>query len=591
MSNLVYEGPKKMKANQLFKCKLTVEIGEEIETGGIICVASRHVSDIGYAQCRNPEDDNYIEFFASRGDVALTFELRPGDHPWNRGFSLSVSGGKLQKGDTVTIVMGKGRGFRAQSFSETNSGFRLGIKQNKNAPWIVSQKKEAEFFEVTGADAIRIRAYVKDVGSACPNKRVCLKMEDIYSNIGSVAEGAEFGVYLDDAAYLGKMAVDGRGVSTGNAFFVPSDDKWHTLSIVSSDGKFFARTNPFGPPLLKGLNVYFGDIHSQSGLCDGTNSPKYLYRYAKTAAGLDFASVSSHDMELDDDAWEEIKKETKLANEPGEFVTLLGYEWSGSEQNGGDNNIYYKSDDGALVRNMTLRTEWCIPDMPEESNDLADTIAKIKQNADEFMVIPHCGGRQCNFDFYDPSVMSVFEIHSTHRNYEHIWREAVSRGLKMGLAGGSDDHRGMIGDCATAARERFFSSHSGLICVYAADLTRGAIWDAIKKRHTYATNGPHIVISFAMGGYIMGDEAILKTGATMEFEFAALSHGFIDRLEIYRNSDIAENFCGANQVNQVTEYRGIYKDSVRKGLNLYYLKAIQTDGGTAWSSPIFVYGN
>lgn len=591
MAKLFYEGPKTISANRLFKCKLKIEIEEQIDAGGVICVASRHVSDIGYAQCHNPEDDNYIEFSADRIDVSLTFAPYPGEHPWNRGFSLVVSGGALYKGDTVTIAMGPKRGFRAQSFSETNSGFRLGIRQNETAPWIVSPKNEADLFEVTGADAARIRAYVKDVNNACGDKSVCVKMEDIYSNIGSLSEGLELGVYLDDAAYLGKIAVGKEGVVMSGGFLAPFDGKWHTLTIASDDGRFFARTNQFGPPLSEGLNIYFGDIHSQSGLCDGTNSPGYLYDYAMRAAGLDFASVSSHDMELDDMAWEQIKRETKSANEPGKFVTFLGYEWSGAEAAGGDHNIYYNSDEGALVRNMVWRSGWCVPDMTDEPNDLKQTIAKIRQNTDEFMVIPHCGGRQCNFDFYDPGAMSVFEIHSTHRNYEHIWREAVNRGLKLGLIGGSDDHRGMIGDCACAARERFFSGHCGIIGVYAPELTRGAIWDAIKKRHTYATNGPHIMISFAMGGYIMGDEAVLNTGTVMEFNFTALASGFIDRLEIYKNNDIAKIYCGENQVNQITHYRGTHIETVQEGENLYYLKVIQTDGGTAWSSPIFVKGS
>jgi hypothetical protein len=160
----------------------------------------------------------------------------------------------------------------------------------------------------------------------------------------------------------------------------------------------------------------------------------------------------------------------------------------------------------------------------------------------------------------------------------------------MGLTGGSDDHRGMLGDCACAARERYFSGHSGLICVYAAELTRESIWDAIKKRHTYATNGPHIIISFSMGEYIMGDEAVLKEGAVTEFNFTALSHGFIDRLEVYKNNKIAGSYCGKNQQNQITHYQGTYTDTVQKGENLYYLKVMQTDGGTAWSSPIFVNG-
>ena len=592
MAKLVYEGPKKIRANQLFRCRLTVAIeeeGEEIGPGGIICIASRHTSDIGDAQCVAPENDNYIEFFASRGEVSLSFSPKPGDHPWNRGFSLVVSEGTLQKGDEVTVLMGGQRGYRSQSFSETNSGFRLGIKQGADAPWVVSPKSEADMFEITGADAARIKAYVKDVNKTGAHKTVCVKAEDTYSNIGSIDGDLELGVYLDDTAYLGKIAVGKEGTSMGE-FAVPDDGAWHALTLMSDDGRFFSRTNQFGPSLAGGLHLYFGDIHSQSGLCDGTNSPEYLYGYAESAAGLDFASVSSHDMELDDADWEKIKKATKAANEPHKFATFLGYEWSGDSKNGGDNNIYYSADDGELVRNMVFRTEWCITDLPEEKNDLAETIGKIRQKTDGFMVIPHCGGRAANFDFYDPEAMSVFEIHSTHRNYEGIWREAVGRRLKLGLVGGSDDHRGMIGDCTTAARERYFSGHAGLVCVYAEELTRKSIWEAIKKRHTYATNGPHMAINFTLGDHMMGDEVTLPAGSEMEFAFAALSHGFIDRLEVDKNNDIAGRYCAGVWTNQVTDYRGVHKDSVQKGLTFYYLKVIQTDGGTAWSSPIFVNG-
>lgn len=102
---------------------------------------------------------------------------------------------------------------------------------------------------------------------------------------------------------------------------------------------------------LDGFKLYWGDLHSQSGLCDGTNSPKDLYEYARTAAGLDFASVSSHDFELPAREWDEIKKATKDANKPEEFVTFLGYEWSGGSDRGGDNNINFLGDDGPLLYN------------------------------------------------------------------------------------------------------------------------------------------------------------------------------------------------------------------------------------------------
>ena len=70
----------------------------------------------------------------------------------------------------------------------------------------------------------------------------------------------------------------------------------------------------------------------------------------------------------------------------------------------------------------------------------------------------------------------MLEIHSCHRNYEEVAQEALDRGLKVGFVGGSDDHRGALGDSHTTARDRFFSSHSGLIAAYAEELTRESLW-------------------------------------------------------------------------------------------------------------------
>ena len=103
--------------------------------------------------------------------------------------------------------------------------------------------------------------------------------------------------------------------------------------------------------------LFFGEIHCQSSLCDGTNSPAELYRYARSTAGLDFAAVTSHDFELTSDDWQEIRTATRDAHSPGKFVTFLGVEWSGQSAAGGDNNIYFLDDDGPLVNVLAVRDE------------------------------------------------------------------------------------------------------------------------------------------------------------------------------------------------------------------------------------------
>ena len=601
MPTINYSGPEKITANQLFQCVLTVEFGEDIHPGGEIYIGARHTSDIGRAQNDNPAGDNYTAFSASNPSARLRFVKATGQHwdkcPWDSGFLLEVVEGGLRKGDTLTLTLGAGGrgGFRAQSFSEFKSGFRVGVLPQKGAEWIVSPVEESRMFEVTGAEAARVRAYVKDINNPGTEKTLCVKMEDIYFNTASMKNiaGLRLDVLLDDTEYVGTLDITAG--ATMHTLRIPCDGKWHTLSLASADGRFFCRTNPFGPGLSDGLRVFFGDLHAQSDLCDGTNRPGEIYEYAKIAAGLDLAAVTSHDCMINAAAWQEITAATKAANEPGKFVAFPGYEWSGPHKDGGDNNILFNADDGPVVHSFVSCDPWGIPGESDEKHDLRETIAKLKKDGHDFMVIPHCGGRLANFDFFDPEVMHAFEIHSCHRNFEVVWREVVRRGVKIGLCGGSDDHRGAMGDCSLSARDLYYSTHCGLICVCAEELTRAAIWEAIRKRHIYATNGPHIALDFTLNSlHRMGEEVSLPTGAALEFTCRTVTHGFFDRLEFYRNNTLEKIACygfeRGSLENQITDFEDVFADTVQPGLNFYYVKALQTDGGTAWSSPIFVLG-
>jgi len=114
------------------------------------------------------------------------------------------------------------------------------------------------------------------------------------------------------------------------------------------------------------------------------------------------------------------------------------------------------------------------------------------------------------------------------------------------------------------------------------------------KRHTYATNGVHMALGFSTGdggGAVMGDEVCMEIGSEIQFDFHAICHGFFDRAELYVNNVLAKSYRHEPlQRNQVTEYRGSYRDAVKSGVTFYWVKVVQADGGTAWSSPIFVRG-
>ena len=126
--------------------------------------------------------------------------------------------------------------------------------------------------------------------------------------------------------------------------------------------------------------------------------------------------------------------------------------------------------------------------------------------------------------------------------YEYI-REALKQGLKLeeefgtnpfkyGLASGTDTHTGL----ATPEEENFFGktaaqepkaerwseyfllteqvktmdwqmTAAGFTGVWASENTREAIWDAMKRKETYSTTGPRIMVRF-FGGFDFGSDDI-----------------------------------------------------------------------------------
>jgi hypothetical protein len=64
--------------------------------------------------------------------------------------------------------------------------------------------------------------------------------------------------------------------------------------------------------------------------------------------------------------------------------------------------------------------------------------------------------------------------------------------------------------------------------------------------------------------------------------------GMLDRVELIRGTEMVNRYSGDG--NQLIELQDKYSKPCRFGLLSYYLRVYQTDGGTAWSSPIWVTG-
>ena len=589
-SELTYDGPAQLRANQLFRAKLHLRPARALRAGGRIVIATRHFSDFPDPQTTDPAAENFMSISVP-GDATLALASSPagGRHPWNNGIDLVVEAGEAPSGSGITIHLGDPAGgcpgYRCQSFAESHFHFRLGIDPEGDGDWEVLPLSDCPGFEIVGNAASCLRVVVPNVAAASDRITVRVKPEDAYGNVaGSGPE--EVSLALDDDGPPDRLRLDpGRCAAAEVA--APNDGRWHVVTAATDDGAQLARSNPFGPSPLPDYQLYWGEIHTQSALCDGTNHPAEIYQYARQAAGLDFASVTSHDFELTASDWRDIQAATKGAHVPGKFVTFLGYEWSGNHDKGGDNNIYFLDDDGPLAYSAPRQgpPAWD-PAAGEvtQSRNLTETIAALQGR--RFMVIPHGGGRPCNFDYYQADCMPLLEVHSCHRSYEHLAHEAIRRGLRPGFIGGSDDHRGAMGDSHIAARDRYFSSHNGLVAAYARDLTRESLWEAFFARRVYATNGARMILDVRLNDVPMGGELRVKPGDSLRLTIRTRLDGWLDRVEIVRGAQTVERLVGAR--NRVDEFEGEFEDAAAPGATAYYVRVWQTDGGCAWSSPIWV---
>lgn len=358
------------------------------------------------------------------------------------------------------------------------------------------------------------------------------------------------------------------------------------------------------------LNLYWGELHSHGmfsydarnwGGC--TMRPADMYRWARTISGLDYAAVTDHAMHngrltqqnMTEPEYLECRQAAKEQLDNGRYVTFTAVEQRCAR---GDTNCYFLTDAE-----------------PFYMKDGPITIQQMWQNLKgvPFISVPHLhpGVRKPErFDEIDPGKEKLVEIHSNHGRYEYQGnkplfpgkgmiqgnsvQEILSRGHRLGFVAASDDHSGRAGSF-------------DLTGIYAKELTRQALFEALQARHTFGTTGPRINLRFSLGEDLMGDEIRLAKDDprynSRRFHAEVVATQPITLLELVRGGKViystapgkltasfdfadteplAQTWLGTEQNNPPTTY--------------YYLRVTQQPAGApgernlamAWSSPIFL---
>jgi hypothetical protein len=160
----------------------------------------------------------------------------------------------------------------------------------------------------------------------------------------------------------------------------------------------------------------------------------------------------------------------------------------------------------------------------------------------------------------------------------------------MGFVGGADGHDGHPGDAQSPVIKHHHLFHhlgSGLTAVLCDELTRHSVFDALHDRRCYATTGVPILLSFNINGSMMGSEIqALQNGKLPVLQVKCIGTNGISQIRIVKNSGVVASISCNGEFE--TELEWVDTAYSNKEPANYYVRVIQRDYESAWSSPIWI---
>jgi len=342
--------------------------------------------------------------------------------------------------------------------------------------------------------------------------------------------------------------------------------------------------------------VYFGEIHGHTELSDGWGTPDACFTAARDLARLDFCALTDHDHggvgrpELWGEKWELIQQKVAEYHAPGTFVTLLGYERD-SFPYYPNMNVYYRGARADMVRGAA------------DGDITADEIAALRERED-VLFIPHQISQievGVNWKAVPPALMpAVAEIYSKWGASEfmdnprpirstargNFWQDALELGARIGCIAGSDIHSPFPGLQVDSGHANLRHDQPGIAAVLAPELSREAVFDAIRQRRCYACEGARIKLDFRINGEAMGSE-LRESGAPERRLWLRVEAPLpLATVTVVKN---AQDHFTYHVDGTQREHRAFVTDlEAERATDYYYLRVTQTNGLRAWSSPIWV---
>ena len=513
----------------------------------------------------------------------------------------TVRGGDVPAGAEVVFTF---NGLHTPWVANQVEYFRVGIDGVAVEPWPT--------FRVRPGPAVWQRLIVPSCAGPGEPFRVLLVSLDAYDNVSAtsydgVALAVEGGGTLEEGIafegrYEARASLPDEGVyrlvATGLLGGHPLADGQWAEGVVSNPIRI--TREPAGP--------YWGDIHVHTHVSGDAvgNEP---YQYAKEASGLDFAGVCDHCNANLPEQWERIKQWARDHDEPGRFVTILGYE-GGVDGRWFHHNVYYPDLDVAFSDATFVRDTAMAEDALREHLARHGALSQLHQSGTcetdmrepyfpctrLIEIYSHWG----QSEYYNPDHALAYEANRVRYPETRLTlsgrgpyyaRDAWALGKRYVTIASSDDHSGQAG-----------KAHRGITGVYAPELTREAIFGGLKAGACYGTTGERILLDFRCNGQPMGAELAAEPGEELTFSLEVHGTNVLCVVEAFRYRFEADGGWETAFVEEIPD-RGLRGSDQRDlaatwtesfaGPTVFYLRVRQKHlvrgrPVYAWSTPIWV---
>ncbi|MBR2461046.1 MAG: DUF3604 domain-containing protein [Clostridia bacterium] len=343
-----------------------------------------------------------------------------------------------------------------------------------------------------------------------------------------------------------------------------------------------------------------GEMHGHTRLSDGAPDVDAYFSSIRDLAKLDFAVLTDHDhggvatqtlWAGTPSKWDLIRQKAVDHRVKGKFSTLLGYE----------------RDSYPFYNNLVLYFRDCNAELFRGVRDGELTAAELREllAREDVIICPHdTYSLTSNADFLalpQELIAPFIEVISRGDAAEYMgnpagaenacceggfWQDALRRGAKMGVIGGSDDHEGMNGRVNEALP--YPQKYPGVTGVWATENSPEAIFEALRAKRTYAfmmgspdgSMGGRMEIDFRINGHYMGETFLRPERRDLHIFYKVKADTPVKRVTLVKN---CRNYISLKRDSElILDYKQ------ENPTDHYYLRVELSDGRFGWTSPVWV---